>query len=230
MTNFDAIRTSHLGVMEYLCKDRTPPPELLGLWTLEGGSTRDLSRYAGSCNISFQYTATEDYGFPLITTTIKRSTTFVLGKSLDLSKDWSWEGYFRDPTPRPMSRLNLGPLQFDAGNGDGYNYAYIFDSGTRLTYGGNWTSQANILHRAIQYTASDTTLRVFKNGAIQISAVCDLSDRSAISTFTYTYVGNPFGSDDNVFGIGNIRLVQKALGTSTTFPTPTGLYTGLEPI
>lgn len=232
MANFDSIRTSHLGPIAYLCKERTSPPELLGLWTLGNGVTTDLSRYGGTCNFNYTPTNTSEYGFPLATISGGgKSTTVNLGVSLNLSKDWSWEAYFRDASGRPLSDITIGDVRFVAGdrlNPDGSDNASMFVGGSRIACSGSWRNPKGTIHRAIQYTASDSTLRMYKNGSIQSSVVHALSGE--LTMFAYVFESASYSDGDTTWGIGNIRICQKALGTSTTFPTPAGLYTGLEPI
>ena len=222
---FNAITTGTSAAVSYLGKDRKPPEELLGCWPLAGGSLLDVSRYNGVNNIAtINYTTTDSYGFPTITSN-KTLYSFTLGKALRLSDDWSVDAHIKYVETRSEGdRLTVGGVVFRTSHSD-YGTVLNLSYDTLSTYVRPVSVTGLLRHTALRYTSSDNYIRLYLDGEKVLELNANLS--SAADCSTITYQGNGWG---HVQGMSNFRVVQKALGSSSSYPTPSSLYTGFEPL
>jgi len=220
MVSFDALRSSHVGAMSYLCKNIVKPVKLFGCWPLAGGSISDVSRYNGGNNLgTVQYTTTSDYGFPIITSG-KTTYSFNLGTSLALQNPWSVEAFIKFTESRSDGdALSFGPVIIKSCN---------TDWGTGMVLSVNETNVNTLIpltgllkHVAVTYDSN--SVRLYVNGSKLLEQTATLSSSASV----VTYLGVGWG---NVQGMSNLRICQKLIGTSTTYPVPSGLYTGFEPL
>lgn len=219
MANFDALRPATLGTLSYICKNHVVPAELTGLWQIGNGDYADKSRLNGGNFVgNTNFSTTSGFSFPMVTSssTIKFSCAF--GNTLVTSQDWTLE-YYTYGYGGFTFEMTMGPLYLQirpASNGQ--DYYILTNSGTSLYTGfpvGN--TQNSLGHFAYVYR-SGSGLKIFRNGVVILTQTTTLS----VNATTFSFAMSS-GS-----GFSNLRVVQKALGTSTSYPVPTSLYTGYE--
>lgn len=209
MPNFDALRPAVVGPLSYLCKPQKPA-DLLGLWTFQG-NLDDLSRYGHNLSSLSSYSfTTAGYG-QAITNAIGAFPCSVAG---DFSFEWIISG-----TPEYYGHQGLVVLNWDFRNqydyGNNALYYYVVGTNTR-TYIDNISPYTAMMHVAL--VRRSTTLYVFINGI----------KKTTISSASGT-LGN-ISFDCSYQNLQNVRLIGKALGTTTSYPVPSGIYTGYEPL
>lgn len=208
MPNFDALRSAIIGPLEYICKPE-PPAELLALYTMDGSLT-DLSRYNG------HFTTTQGPVY---------SDDGPLGKSALVC------GGFTHPATTNFSidffaTVYKGTgINFSSGNWEGVTPSgIIYDVGyggrtiVRLLGKGEYlmTVMSSDVTYHYAFTYDGSKLRCFKNGSLSLTIAGTMNTQSGITIPT------------NLWKLSNLRVVGKVLGTSSSFPVPSTLYTGYE--
>lgn len=213
MANFDALRSAIIGPLEYLCKPQ-PPIQLLGCWPISN-STKDVSRYGHPITTSLTYSSG---GTITNGTKSDFQTNF---QTLDLSDDWSLDFHFYKGHARACCVfLQIGNLYLGQKNNEGVKKG-VWWGGTDL--GGDFGYDLQDGYQA--FCKSGNTLYIYTNGA-KVASV-------SAASFTGTSAGMTVGFhhySSYYAMIQNLRVIQKAIGTSTSYPVTTSLYTGFEPI
>lgn len=228
MANFDALRPAVVGPLAYLCKP-TAPAELLGCWPLMTGS--DKSRYNGyaSAPASASVITTKQDGTVLPYKAVKigsgSAVSYALGKTLDLSQDWTvdyfdcrWTG-----GPHCASITTVGNITATTFR-PGLQTMGIFAGSTQICPMDNdFFTNLPFFHFAMVYRASTKKMVCFINGHTNSNyqGSIDLSGNSSIGIITQQ-------ANDADYAFANFRVIQKAVGTTTSFPVPSTLYTGYE--
>lgn len=206
---FDAITAGNMGAIMTLAKPQ-PPEELRGLWTMQG-NLNDLSRYGNNLSSLTTYSF-NTAGFGQAIT----DASGAIPCSIDGDFTFEW---IRSATPEYYDNQGFTVLnwvftnQYDYGNNALY---YRVAGSTSRTHVDRISSYAAMMHVAL--VRRSTTLYVYINGV----------KKTTISSATGTLRNIAF--DCAYQNLQNVRLVSKALGTTTTFPVPNGLYTGFEPL
>lgn len=210
MPNFDALRTSTLGALSYLCKPQ-PPQELLGCWPISH-SQADVSRYGHPIATSLTYSSGGT-----ITNGAKSDfqTDF---QTLNFSGDWSLDFHFYKSHQRANCVfLQIGNLYLGQKNNAGIKQG-IWWGGTSL--GGDFGYEVADGYQAFCKTGN--TLYIYTNGA----KVATVDASSFAGTSAGMTVGFHNYSGSSI--IQNLRVIQKAIGTASGYPVTTSLYTGYE--
>lgn len=206
MPNFDALRPAVVGPLSYLCKPQKPA-DLLGLWTFQG-NLDDLSRYGHTLSSLSSYSfTTAGYGQAITNAT----GAFPCSVSGDFSFEWIISA------PPDGGHQGFVVLNWDFRNA--YNYGgnglwYYSVGGGGGSYVGDITPYTAMMHVAL--VRRSTTLYVFING-IKKATIPSASGTLGNISFNCTSQN-----------LQNVRLVGKALGTTTSYPVPSGIYTGYE--
>lgn len=225
--NFDNITAGNIGAISYLGREIVQPVELIGLWTLADGVYTDLSRYNGYSQIPNTTAPTTEYGFPVLKCPASTTLSFTLGKPLDLQQDWSFEYMRWEPTGRPSSFVNLGVFKFINDSYDnGWSYLYANNTAVGSRFEG-WRFPGASIHNAVTYDSATHTIRCYANGSLIYTCVYDTTGLDAATLVSLVNYGVGYAGSDTNYGRSNLRIIQKRLG-DTTYPTPTGLYTGFE--
>lgn len=228
MANFDALRSAIIGPLEYICKP-SPPAELIGCWPLMTGG--DKSRYGGTVYPPASATAitTKSNGTTLPYTAIRvdanSSISYYLGQSLDMSQDWSLDyfdvRYTGDSYTHCITSIgSLTATTYEPGVSTNGIY---FNSTRVCAMDNDFFVALPYFHFAMVYRSASKKLICFINGLTKSAyqGSLDLSGASFV-----TAVSQQIGNKQ--YAIANLRVCQKAVGTTTTFPVPTSLYTGYE--
>jgi len=204
MPNFDAWRSAIIGPLEYICRPKEKPDELLACFPFNG-DLLDVSKYG--CMYAAESSSFTDGG--------------PLGKYATL------KGSFVHTTTTTFS------IDFFANFGNGGSYGMVMPSSTLGSGGGLYGTNNDTLlqmtnsnlymncgnstwkHYALTYNG--TTLKAFANGALKITATATLNLQSMITMV-------------NATKISNLRVVGKVIGDGTTYPVPSTFYTGFEPL
>lgn len=202
MPNFDALRSAVVGPLSYLCKPQKPE-ELLGLWTLQG-NLGDLSRYDRKLNAMNAPTYSSG-GYGLCASMASAVV------SIPVSGNFSLEFI-----GLPVTSFFIGTYEFRYGNGYGNWWLYVYNGSSQvtnknLTEGGGTDN----LYSHCAMCRIGSTLYFSYNGTVKHSM-------SFSNDLTSLSITSP--------AIQNVRLVSKALGTSSSYPVPSNLYTGFEPL
>lgn len=228
MSNFDALRSVIIGPLEYICKPE-PPDELVGCWPLMTGG--DKSRYGGTAYPpASATTVTTNYNgttlpYEAIRINANTSVTYYLGQSLDMAQDWSLD-YFDvryTGTSYTYCSTNIGSVSATTYQPSLPTNGVYYNSTKICAMDNDFYINFPYFHFAMVYRASLKKLICFINGTTKSAyqGSLDLSAASTITTISQL-VGNA------QYAIANLRVCQKAVGTTTTFPVPTSLYTGYE--
>lgn len=205
MPNFDALRTGNLGPLAYLGRKIVIPSEVQGIWTLNG-TLNDLSTYERHMAGSVTYTDGDFSG----TQGAKVNAT-VTGISLaDFTLDWLEyrnNDYF-------YQSVTLGDYNLYTDSTG--STTYRLREGTTNKYQG--INRDTWFHYAV--VRSGSTLCWYVNGSRVYTGT---TSETAITALTFAC----YGKKDV---LSNVRLLSTALTTGLTFPTPSGLYTGYEPL
>lgn len=228
MPNFDALRTGNLGPLAYLCKP-TAPAELLGCWPFYG-STSDVSRYDHAFPITVNsYVVNGNFKYASFTTSALGSL-----EALDLSGDWSLD-FFRGPDSQSFDwtkflRIELGEFNLVVNTLKVTAYdglAADLRSGPRIGSHPDYPGlPSSPVHIAVTHQSG--YVRVYTNGAIwtagsgSSSSDGPINFTGSVGQLGLTLFGGYTGS------VANIRVVQKRLGTNSSFPVPSTPYTGYE--
>lgn len=217
MANFDALRSAIIGPLEYICRPKEIKPCFLFQLTANLNATVGNATATGNGTVKFIKVGTllpswnqlyminnGDYGCPYLSV----STTETVGN------EWTMEFMYAWPESASTVSASFAGVEFARTKTAFVRYSV---NGTSITPGAHTYSASS--HLAFVY--NNGTLRVFENGTL-------LDSRSVSLT------NNPqsLAIQDETGGAGvlvsNLRLVPVALGTDTTYPVPTALYTGYE--
>lgn len=205
MPNFDALRTSTLGALSYICRPKVKPAELLLLAPLQSDAL-DISRY----NNTILWTSPLTYDTGYMTYTMCHSTgSMTATVDADLTQPFSWECFIFDNNAK-AAIFQVGNLLirgYSSGSGPGF---YVMKSGAGVQL--YLTALTAAYHVAFCNTGS--TIYAYVNG-------------TKIGSTNTSGMGNATLSMQNGW-FCNARFVKKALGTSTSYPVPATLYTGYE--
>lgn len=196
------------------------PAALLGCWPFGEADISDRSNYAGFVSFGAGPTWTTAYALPMVA----RSSfpiAFSLGQSIDLSQDFSIEymfygnnAYSTDPV------LTLGDLTL-RGLRDGSIGLQVVAYYNSISSGygaARWYLNA-MNHVALYRKSGD--MYIACNGVSKKITATGFTPSGTISTAT-------FNSNTGCVGACNFRFTQTGVGTTSSFPVPTGLYTGSE--
>ena len=230
MITFDAIRSAHLAAITPLCKI-LPPPQLIGCWPsmLQG----DKSQYKGTVNPPTSATVVTSKSdstvlpYAAVRIDAGASVSYYLGKSLDMSQDWTLDYFDVRYTSNNYCHIvtSLGSLTATTYEPQVATNGIFFNSTRICAMDNDFFVSLPFFHFAMVYRASLKKLICFINGTTK-SAYQGTLDLSGASTVN-AVVQQVFNKQ---YAIANLRVSQKAIGTTTTFPVPTTLYTGYEPI
>lgn len=228
MPNFDALRPAISGPLSYLCKP-TAPAELLGCWPFYG-ATSDVSRYDNTFPLTVNsYVTNGNFKYATFTTSALGSL-----EALDLSGDWSLD-FFRGPDSQSFDwtkflRIELGEFNLVVNTLKVTAYdgmATDLRSGPRIGSHPDYPSlPSSPVHIAV--THQNGYVRVYTNGALwaagsgSSSSDGPINFTGSVGQLGLTLFGSYTGS------VANIRVVQKRLGTNSSFPVPSKPYTGYE--
>lgn len=202
MITFDAIRSAHLAAITHLCKI-LPPPQLIGLWLLQG-NLNDLSRYGRSLTpMNGPSYAPGGYG--------QAANMTMAGTSVPLPGNFSV-----DFVGLPITSFFIGSYEFRFSKNYGNWWLYVYNGGSavtnkNLTEGGGTD---NLYSHCAFYRIGNKVYFAY-NGTVKTSI-----------TFTDEITSISVTSP----AIQNLRITNHSVGTATSFPVPTGFYTGFEPI
>ena len=203
MPNFDALRTSTLGALSYICRPKVKPEDLYALYTFDN-TLSDLSdhhRDIVASNISFEnhgiWTMAQASTAASISIGSLASYTvdfFVYVKSLNTvnifeSSAWAIRGLYGN-TLKFVTMPSLGQI-----------------------YAINSMSQDTTHHIAVSQQSG--TLYMWIDGGFIGSSNASYNPMSLAGLTAYG-------------AIANLRIVSKCLQTSGTFPVPSTYYTGYE--
>lgn len=208
MANFDALRPAVLGPLAFLAREIVKPDALLACFPLTT-NILDVSKYGKI----FAPSATPSFveGGPF------GSYASIRGSfAHELAGQWSIDFYANFGIGssagyiQPSSSKNYGIM---GANADLKAICQITPTNQYFAPLSTnvWT------HFAITYDG--TTFRGYTNGNASFSTTATLNAQTSVT------IG--YGSVTNVC---NLRVVGKVLGTDTTFPVPSNLYTGYEPL
>ena len=211
MANFDVLRSAIIGPMAYICR---PKPPLLGCWPLTSTTDKaDVSTYGHNFTGTLSAaTQTNSLGKVIPAS----NSTFPC--TLDLGKPWSFDfmvGINHAAGQSHPILATLGNFMSYLDNEYGPACAMSFvgtDLGsakTSIVYGG--------VHVGFSYDGS--TVRRFVNGILNVSASVSMSGTSSGLSMAF--------SSGDLQCFGNLRIVQKCLGTDS-YPVPSTFYTGYE--
>lgn len=207
MITFDAIRSAHLAAITPLCKI-LPPPQLIGLWTLQGNLT-DLSRYGKSLNS----TSNVSYGNDGLG---QYATGLTASIGCSFPGDFSFDCCFK--TNSSGAHINFGNFYFKFPS-DYQNWTIQIYQGTTqkssVRYPGG--DSGNDIMRPLAIYRISGTVYIAIAGLVKYS----FSDNSTITNIAISTL---------TAQIQNLRLTGHHIGTSSSFPVPNTLYTGFEPI
>lgn len=213
---FDAITAGTVGTLGYLCKP-APPVELLGCWPLTTTTDKaDVSLY-GHDYIGSLSAATQTNALAKVIPSTNQAFQF----DLDLGKPWSVDfvmGISHGAGQGSATGISIGAFNsyLKSVTNQGARTDNISYSGTVLATG-SAALPAKGSH--IAFTYDGTKIRRFINGLLNLSASVVMSGTaSGFSVF-----------ENSIWCFGNLRVVQKCLGT-TAYPVPSSPYTGFEPL
>lgn len=205
MPNFDALRPAVSGPLSFISRPKEKPAELLLLAPLQTDAL-DISRYKET--ILWTSPLTYDTGY--MNYTMCHSTGAMTATvDADLTQPFSWECYlFDNNTKTAIFQVgNLLIRGYQSGSGPAF---YVLKSGTGVKL--QLTALTSAYH--VAFCNVGGTIYVYLNGSAFTS-----TNSSGMGSATLSMQSGWFC---------NVRFVKKALGTSTTYPVPTSLYTGYE--
>ncbi|MBR0193357.1 MAG: hypothetical protein IJQ31_14955 [Thermoguttaceae bacterium] len=204
MPNFDALRASNIGALSYICRPKVKPAELLALYPFDG-DLNDISNYGRTCSTS-DYSFTNDGPFG-------KCLSFNGTVIHDASTAWSIDffGQFL------ISGSGVKVLNFSSSTQSAGLYGVNNDVICQITNTNLWfnTGVGAFAHYALTYDGS--VISGYANGVRKFQDTKALNAQTTISCIRKAYLK-----------ISNLRVVGKCLTTGTTFPVPTGFYTGFE--
>ena len=211
MASFDAIRSAAVGAIGYLCKPQ-PPLILAGCWPLTSSTDKaDVSCYGN--NYTGALNATTYNALAKVVPTTNQAFLFDLNLGQPFSVDF-FLGVSNGAGRGSVTGISIGSLSIYLKSDSGGSVDNISYGGDILA-SGNAKLPYNGSHVAITYDG--TTVRRFINGILNLSATVTMSGTaSGFSIF-----------ENSVTCFGNLRVVQKCLGT-TSYPVPSTFYTGYE--
>lgn len=219
MPNFDALRSAIIGPMAYICRPKPVTPCFLfplnqttsclvgnGNISFGGGSSikYGLATRPWYCLLLFQ-------GYENCYSTLTASTTDIVGDEWTLEFFCDWYAADRNA----YCTLNFA----------GFQYKRTKNALTSFTFGGSSISLKSHTYSALTHSAFVYTggkLRIFENGSLIDAVTLSLAPNPQSAIINTTQI-----QQTGVY-LSNLRLVPKALGTSTSFPVPSTLYTGYE--
>ena len=233
---FDSIQALTLGETLYASRKRLPPEKLLFCSNLDG-TTKDLSRYGGSCSFSngtykdAGYVAATDagasyakmaYGNPL-------TLNVHLGKSLNMQQSWSVEIRINNAlmigeniSGGNIFGITAGEFSYTSRRGFPGDFG-IQRNGSYLVYGG--VVGAGMGHVAMVYDHTTGKIYGYTQGNMSCRVAVDVSGALAVSSLSaFVHLGSCFGQ---------IRVIQGLINAgslTTSYPVPTELWTGYEAI
>lgn len=218
MPNFDALRPAISGPLSYLCKPQ-PPIQLLGCWPLTSTTDKaDVSRYGHAYTGSLS-AATQTNALAKVVPSTNQPFLFDLNLGLPWSVDF-FMGLSHGAGLGSETGISIGDFNsyLKSDSNQGAHTDNISYNGTILATG-NAKLPATGAHVAFSYDG--TTVRRFINGLLNLSATVTMSGTApGLSIFV---------NNTSVWCFGNLRSVQKCLGT-TSYPVPSNFYTGFEPL
>ena len=218
MPNFDALRSSILGPLEYICRPKLPPAELCGCWPLGVNDMADKSRYGGAFLAGGTAAWDQNYSLPIMATSAF-PLTFSLGRGIDVSQDFAVEFMFHSSSPYAAIQMTFGDFTLKIARDGGTNkldfYAYF---GTAYVNVGHLTDIA--LNHVCIYR---------KNGVLYAAANGTAKALTASWSATGSVNSATISSTSSVIqGACNVRFCRTGVGTSSSFPVPASLFTGYE--
>lgn len=219
MANFDSVRSAIIGPLEYICRPKLVKPCFLFTFDqtvncLAGNGTISFS---GGSEIRYSNLTRAWYGMFLFGGGDSRYSILSASTTDNVGEEWSLE-FFCDWYTGDVNAYCV--LDFA-----GFQYKRTRNSLASFTFAGNNISLAShtysaLSHNAFVYTGGN--LRIFENGSLIDTKTLDLTSNPQSAIISSAQIGNT-----GVI-VSNLRLVPKALGTASTYPVPSGPYTGYE--
>lgn len=221
MANFDALRPAISGPLSYISMPKLPPAELLFCCNFIDGI--DLSRYAGSVVITGGAKDTTTYALPGIKN--GPSVTISLGKEFKRDEPWSMDFI--------IGKTSSVSCQFATAG------LYLQADATAYSPGGVWVDNSRIIGRGAYESAEGMLQWGYRYDGAKVYYYCQgaVNGTGGIWTGTLSSASSNTASitPPSTGGYGGYtliaaRIIQKAIGTPSTYPTTNALYTGYEPL
>lgn len=222
MPNTDVIRSAIIGPIEYICRPKEKPAELLACYPLNG-SLADISNYGCGDVYTSQSTTYDTTSTPpsLQSSTATTKWNFY-PTNFNLAQPWSFE-FWIDGAKNTTVSLGLD-FKIRAMSGD--YAAYV---GFEIWSGTSRLARSNAMylnvatpsweHHAFAYNG--TTLYYYFNGVAKYSYTTALSGNQELCTINES-------DTSYTKAIANVRFVQKFIGTTSQYPVTATSFTGYE--
>lgn len=209
MPNFDSLRSAIIGPLEYICRPKEKPAELLALYPFDN-SLNDISNFARVLSTS-DYVFTNDGPFGYC---ISANGSVIHTETTQFTIDF-FGNFIANPTSnyafRPNCRTNQAGGLYGINNGQKYDVLCQLNTNQWFC-----TGYDVFAHYAVTYNG--TTLTGYANGVKQFAENKTMNKQSIIQLYK------------GAIKISNLRVLGICLTTGSTFPVPTDFYTGFEPI
>lgn len=224
MPNFDALRAGNLGALSYICRPKLPPAELLFCCNFADGV--DLSRYGGSVVISGGSKDTTTYALP----GIKNGPTITMNLGKEFKRDEPWSiDFIMGKSGNQSTQLSIAGL-------------YLQSDASSYSPGGVWVDASRKINRGANENATGMIQWAFRYDGEKVYYYCQgaingVNGSGGVWTGTLSAssansasITAPSTGGNGGYTIIAARIIQKAIGTSSTYPTTNALYTGYEEI
>ena len=217
MPNFDALRTASLGALSYICRPKELKPCFLFQLTSSLDCIAGSGSASGTGNMRYLSSVKPWPQLYMINSTGYGCPYLSVSTTEEAGKEWSREFMCNWIENASTLAVSFANIEFARSKTSFVRYSI---NGTSATPSESHTYSATS-HIALVYKGG--TLRIFDGGTLVDVRTASLPNNPKLMAIQNET------SNAGVL-VSNLRLVPVALGTDTTYPVPTALYTGQEPL